>query len=88
MQSHDKGRILYRFTKNMPLWNPLIQQEQIFGYFQLYTFSSPKSMKAESSASPKLSYYYFRYYFALLLWKKITGQVATLQILSEDSILD
>lgn len=69
----------------MPLRNPLIQQEQLFSYFQLHTSSFPKSMKAESSASQKLNCYCFGYYFAVLLWKKITCQVATLQILSEDS---
>lgn len=61
-QSHDKGRVLHRFTKNMPLRNSHTTRTNI----QL----SSKSMEAESSASLKLSHYNFGY-FVVLLWKKL-----------------
>lgn len=85
MQSHDKERILYSFTKNMPLRNPFIQQKQILRYFQLQTSSSPKSRKAESESFPEIELLLLQILFCSTFVEKITGQVAALQILSADN---
>lgn len=51
-------------------------------FFPNTTSSSPKSIKVESLVSQKLNYYFGLFFSSF--GEKMTGQVATLQVLSED----